>query len=139
MSAQFIQLGFACICLPIFSFFSVLAWFIGSLCLVLKMHITHGRKACLFAGKRAVSVAVVVGCSGCIACTGSVFRADFLFMHDLCCLSLGYPKILGALTDTWLQINSRRPEQIGTRPSSCPFRWTWFPPCSWPSPKQGFT
>lgn len=109
MSAQLTQLAFSFIYLPIFSFFSVLTWFLGSLCLALKIHIIHGHKVCcLFGRKQAVSLAMVFGCPGCITCTGSIFRADFLFMHDLSQLSLGYPKNLGALTDAWLQINTRR-------------------------------
>lgn len=104
MSAQLIQLGFTFISLPICSYFSVLAWLIRSLCLALKI-IIRGHKVCVFARRQAVSGAMGFVCSGSITCTGLIFRAGFIFMHDLSRLSLGYPKILAALTDTWLQIN----------------------------------
>lgn len=104
-SAQLIQLGFICISLPICFYFSVLAWFIRSLCLALKVNNIHGHKVCIFAGRQAVSGAVGFVCSGSVTCTGLIFRADFIFMHDISRLSLGYPKNLAALTDTWLQIN----------------------------------
>lgn len=136
MSAQLIQLGFTFIYLPIFSFFSVLAWFIKSCVQLLKYILCMGIRSAFLQESEHFLLPWFLGAHS-IMCTGQIFRADFLFMHNLSQLPLGYPKILGALTDTWLQINTRRPEQIGTRHSFCPFGQTWFPPSS--CPKQGYT
>lgn len=91
-SVQLIQQGVTFIYLPVFTFFSALTWFIGSLCL----HVMHGCKICLLEGEWFLLPWV----SGCITCTGLIFRAEFLFMHGLSQLS-------PALMDTWLQMSIR--------------------------------
>lgn len=121
--------SFTFIYLPIYSFFFFAKWLIRSLCLTLEIYTILGHKVCLFAGTWVVSVGAGFGYSGCLVCRESISRLDFLCMHHLPQLSLGYPKNW-ELWQTWLQINSRWPEQIGTKP---------FPSSSCCSPKQEFT
>lgn len=74
-------------------FFFFVKWFIGSLCMNLKMCIIPGHKISLFAGTWVVSVGAGFGCSGCLVCTEVISRVNFLCMHYLPHLSLDTQRI----------------------------------------------